>query len=402
MTIQKLMCICIPDFENDPSQIRCIECNGAIITDSQKGETICEDCGLVYSEKNIDPSSERSFYNPDQWKERKQTGPFNSVFNFSLSNSTDVNVREMKPSQKWMFRINKWHNNRLDIRYNIGNVEIHRLGAVLEIPYPILEQAMLIYRKYTKKSRPGYSLSQITAACLYYACRVNKLPIPFEELISNCSRPNSKAIQKVYKNLFQDLSLKKPIFSFDPYITRFVSELKLPFYFEKKALELVKCLPGPFISGKNPMGIIAAIIYMLTRQCDIKITLKQLGELMNIRDVTIRTNVKELKEIYKKMGITSFFSRSEYQEASKIREFYEHIRKEKRKSRKNYGIDANGNKMTKKQFWQHYETLRLRGFKKKEIGKLFKLPYYLISRRVNESPNRKKRLMEKLNNLSPE
>lgn len=402
MTIQNLMCICIPDFENDPLETRCNECNGLVITDSQRGETICENCGLVLSERHINHDFEKKMFSDEQIRERKRTGPFSTVFNPSLSRSTIVYAKEMKSSQKRMFKRDSWHNDGLERKHFSGSVEIERLGSVLEIPNPIQDQAMLIYRKCCKKNQAGYSLSQTAAACLYYACRANKLPIPFDELFSNCSLPNSKAIQKRYKNLFQDIYIKKPIFSFDPYITRFVSELKLPFSFEKKALDLVNHLPGHFISGKNPMGIIAAIIYMLARQCNIKITQKQLEESMNIREVTIRTNVKGLKEIYKKKGISFFFSRSEYQEASEIREFYECIRKEEIKSRKDYGIEVNGNKMTKKQFWQHYETLRLNGSKRTEIAKIFKMTYYSICKRINESPNRKNRLMEKLNNISPE
>ncbi|KAB7512593.1 TFIIB-type zinc ribbon-containing protein, partial [Halosegnis rubeus] len=40
------------------SELTCPECGGSLATDTEHGETVCEDCGLVIEEDSIDRGPE--------------------------------------------------------------------------------------------------------------------------------------------------------------------------------------------------------------------------------------------------------------------------------------------------------------------------------------------------------
>lgn len=63
-----------PVFNNDNSQLFCSECKGLIISDNLRGDTICENCGLVESEKEINIKKlGRSFFGDPQKADRDLT-----------------------------------------------------------------------------------------------------------------------------------------------------------------------------------------------------------------------------------------------------------------------------------------------------------------------------------------
>jgi len=41
--------------ETQGEQVVCPECSGNLVSDGEQGETVCEDCGLVVDEDEIDP-----------------------------------------------------------------------------------------------------------------------------------------------------------------------------------------------------------------------------------------------------------------------------------------------------------------------------------------------------------
>ncbi|MUV89901.1 transcription initiation factor IIB 2, partial [Halapricum sp. CBA1109] len=44
--------------ETESESERCPECRGALVTDAEHGETVCENCGLVVEEDGIDHGPE--------------------------------------------------------------------------------------------------------------------------------------------------------------------------------------------------------------------------------------------------------------------------------------------------------------------------------------------------------
>ena len=93
------------------------ECgNSSFYTDRQRGEVICERCGLVICEHLIDNSSTKRFYNEEEKNQRKQTGsPLTNMLPDKCLSSI-IKIRDnnlsLKTKQKF-YRLRKTQNRML-------------------------------------------------------------------------------------------------------------------------------------------------------------------------------------------------------------------------------------------------------------------------------------------------
>ena len=60
--------------ENNLNNLICSDCNQNIILDKNRGDTICEQCGLIISEQLIDQGPEWRAFNKNQQQERMRIG----------------------------------------------------------------------------------------------------------------------------------------------------------------------------------------------------------------------------------------------------------------------------------------------------------------------------------------
>ena len=87
-----------------------------------------------------------------------------------------------------MLRLKKWHirssyQSSVDRNLSHAMTELSRLSDKLHIPKPVKERAAVIYRKALEKGLVrGRSISAISAASLYAACRVTGTPRTLREL----------------------------------------------------------------------------------------------------------------------------------------------------------------------------------------------------------------------------
>ncbi|GAH85126.1 unnamed protein product, partial [marine sediment metagenome] len=56
-------------------------------------------------------------------------------------------------------------------------------------------------------------------------------------------------------------------------------------------------LPSNFINGKDPKSLIAAIIYSICKNENIKITQKTLAKMTGVNEASVRYKVKEIGQI---------------------------------------------------------------------------------------------------------
>ena len=82
------------------------------------------------------------------------------------------------------------------------------------------------------------------------------------------------------------------------FIARFCSELKLSRKVVEKSSDILKeVIERELISGRGPVGVAAAVIYISTVLCDEKRTQKQIANVAGVTEVTIRNRYKEIAEI---------------------------------------------------------------------------------------------------------
>jgi hypothetical protein len=83
-------------FESDPHLFLCAECNGPIITDDYRGETLCEACGLIHSEKACDTANfGKTMYSAQEINRRSHYGDPQSIFTPGICYSTFIESKKL-------------------------------------------------------------------------------------------------------------------------------------------------------------------------------------------------------------------------------------------------------------------------------------------------------------------
>jgi transcription initiation factor TFIIB len=134
----------------------------------------------------------------------------------------------------------------------------------------------------------------MVAACAYYACKDEKVPITLQEILSEASI-NDNIVKKCYKILVRELNLK--ISHIDPVtlIPRYCADLSLGIEVEKEAMKVLRnFILKTSISGKDPKGLCAGAIYLVAKLRNVKVSQKDISRVISVTEVTLRSRYKEL------------------------------------------------------------------------------------------------------------
>jgi transcription initiation factor TFIIB len=134
----------------------------------------------------------------------------------------------------------------------------------------------------------------MVAACLYFACRQRKIPRTLQEILEQTTI-SAKNVRRCYRTLIKELKLKAP--STDPIslIPRFIAELGLNADSEKITVKILKAFSNNFsISGKDPKGLCAGALYLVSKLKKKRISQKEIANLVGVTEVTLRSRYKEL------------------------------------------------------------------------------------------------------------
>ena len=75
---------------------KCVECGGKITLIQEKGEIVCNDCGLVLSERNINKNNSSSrYFNAEEMKSKVLTDPQNNILS-DIHQSTYIKTKNIK------------------------------------------------------------------------------------------------------------------------------------------------------------------------------------------------------------------------------------------------------------------------------------------------------------------
>jgi transcription initiation factor TFIIB len=82
-------------------------------------------------------------------------------------------------------------------------------------------------------------------------------------------------------------------------VSKIGSKVKIPIKTERIAIEILGKAKQGVASGKNPMGLAAAALYVASVLDDVKKTQKEIAEVANVTEVTVRNRYRDLKETLK-------------------------------------------------------------------------------------------------------
>jgi transcription initiation factor TFIIB len=174
--------------------------------------------------------------------------------------------------------------------------ELDRLSGKVYVPAQIKEKAAVIYRKALDKSLVrGRSIAAITAAALYAACRGSGTPRTLRE-ISAASLVDKKDVARCYRLLLRELEFRMPIADPLTYVSKIAEKNGISGKSQGTAIAILReARRKRIISGKDPMGLAAATLYIACLQNNERKTQKDIAEAAGVTEVTVRNRYKSLK-----------------------------------------------------------------------------------------------------------
>ncbi|WP_327051179.1 transcription initiation factor IIB [Halomicrococcus gelatinilyticus] len=288
----------------------CPECSGNLITDSEHGETVCEDCGLVVEEDNVDRGPEWRAFDAKEKNEKSRVGAptTNTMHDKGLSTNIDWRDKDaygnslgsrqrekMQRLRKWNERFRTRDSKERNLKQALG--EIDRMASALGLPENVRETASVIYRRALDEDLlPGRSIEGVSTACVYAAARQAGVPRSLDE-IADVSRVEKSEVARTYRYVVRELSLEVKPADPESYVPRFASGLDLSDEAEHRARSLLKTAKEQGVhSGKSPVGLAAAAVYAAALLTNEKTTQAEVSDVADISEVTIRNRYHELLE----------------------------------------------------------------------------------------------------------
>ena len=296
--------------QSDEDIRTCPECDGRLATDTEHGETVCGDCGLVVEEDEIDHGPEwRAFDSAERDKKSRVGAPTTKMMHDkglstnigwqdkdAYGRSLSSRQREkMQRLRTWNERFRTRDSKERNLKQALG--EIDRMASALGLPENVRETASVIYRRALEEDLlPGRSIEGVSTAALYASARQAGTPRSLDE-ISRVSRVGKMELTRTYRYIVRELSLEIQPADPESYVPRFVSQLDGSDEAERTAKRLLRSAKNNGItSGKSPVGLAAAAVYAASLLTNEKVTQSEVSEVANISEVTIRNRYKELLE----------------------------------------------------------------------------------------------------------
>lgn len=293
-------------------EFHCSECgDGLIIFDDNTGDAICQNCGLILESNNIDPSAEWRAFNSDESDKKARVGSPSTFTLHDKGLSTlidwkdkDALGKKLSPKKRAeAYRLRKWQirmrvHSSLERNLAFAMSELERLSSQLGLQKATKESAAMIYRKTVeKKLIRGRSIEAMIAASIYSACRMVKIPYSLDDF-TKYSRIKKRDLGRAFRLICRELELRIPTPTPVNFIARLANDLHISNQTQQYAVNiLVRAKKTGIMVGKDPTGLAAASLYIASLQCGEHRTQRQIAEIANITEVTVRNRYKELVRI---------------------------------------------------------------------------------------------------------
>ncbi|MFC6993918.1 transcription initiation factor IIB family protein [Haladaptatus sp. GCM10025707] len=289
----------------------CPECDSSTLVQStEMAELVCDDCGLVLEEGQIDHGPEWRAFNQNERDSKSRVGaPTTKTMHDDGMTTTidwknqDASGRtlsadqqnQMRRLRKWQERIRTKDASERNLQFALS--EIDRMSSALGVPRSVREVASVIYRRALAENLiRGRSIEGVATSALYAACRQEGIPRSLDEVVT-VARIERIEIARTYRYIASELGLEiQPV---DPkqYLPRFSSELGVSEEVQRKATEIIDVsTEAGLLSGKSPTGFAAAALYAACLLCNENMTQREVANVAQVTEVTIRNRYREQLE----------------------------------------------------------------------------------------------------------
>ncbi|MFC6730225.1 transcription initiation factor IIB family protein, partial [Natronoarchaeum mannanilyticum] len=181
--------------ESETESLACPECGGQVVSDEERGETVCADCGLVVEEDEIDRGPEWRAFDAAEKDEKSRVGAPTTKMMHDDGLSTNIGWQDkdaygqslssrqrekMSRLRTWNERFRTRDSKERNLKQALG--EIDRMASALGLPDTVRETASVIYRRALDEDLlPGRSIEGVATASLYAAARQAGTPRSLDE-----------------------------------------------------------------------------------------------------------------------------------------------------------------------------------------------------------------------------
>lgn len=255
----------------------CRSCgNKKFISDYERGEVYCSNCGLVAQDTLFDFGPEWRAFDREQMDKRARTGGLLRYAKLGKGLTTEIDKydRDIKgkaiPAERKakFYRLRKWQTRSkmaTSLQRNLSKAlpELDRMCSFLKIQSNIKEECALLYRKCAEKGIvKGRSIESMVAAIIYLVSRKNKMPRTLEEL-EVASGVKKKLISGSFRKIVHEMNVKMPVTTAADYVPSLAVRLEASGETMAKAIELVEQAKKKSVTtGKVPISVAIAALYL--------------------------------------------------------------------------------------------------------------------------------------------
>jgi transcription initiation factor TFIIB len=282
-----------------------------LVTDSESGEIICANCGMVMLDNIQESRPEwRTFTTTDEANNtrRIRTGMPTSLARHDMGLATmigsedkDASGRKIDAAMHFtMNRLRTWDrrsqtDTSTDRNLRQAFSELDRLKDKLGLSDAVIEKTAYIYRKVQERGLVrGRIKSEILAAAIYIACREMGFPRTLKD-ITTISDIKRRYIAKAYRLLIIELDLKIPLVDPIKCISRIANNAKISEKTRRQAIDIMHDIIESSISaGKDPMVLAAAVLYLSCLKTDENKIQRYIADAAGVTEVTVRNRYKNI------------------------------------------------------------------------------------------------------------
>lgn len=287
-------------------ELTCPHCKSKeIFFDHARGEYVCSKCGTVISDKVIDVGREWRIFHPSDINLKSRTGSSltNALHDKGLT--TVFSVRSPKLSETMRKKIRSMRRIQSKIRISkkekpivTGLRYLNEYASKLNIPSYVREEAARILQKALENVNvKEKTIRAMAAAAILLACKARGIPKTLRIISKELGMKErdiwhaERRIIEVVRNITGKLPEPKD------FIPQIISKLNLSSKVQYLAAYISWLIKKKeLISGRGPLGIAAASVYVASILLDEKKTQQEIAEACNITDVTIRNRYGDIIE----------------------------------------------------------------------------------------------------------
>jgi transcription initiation factor TFIIB len=288
--------------------LTCPECgSNEIMSDSVRGEKICSKCGLILNESMIDTQQDWRAFDSEDLEKSARTGAPLTRMRHDKGIGTEIGKSQAElfkvsaGKRGQYFRIKQWQKRLVsskDRNFGYALAELERIASALNLPRNLQEEVSSMYEKALEEGLvKGRSIEAVIGSLVYALSREYGTPRLMNEICA-VSGVDKRDLGRTYRYVARKLGLRILPAKAIAYVPRCATILKLNDKVQVDAKKYLESLnTQEDISGKGPIGVAAAALYIAAIMNEQFIPQRKIADAIGVTEVTIRNRCKDIAKI---------------------------------------------------------------------------------------------------------